>query len=283
MKTIRTFIFLPVFLLGAYFMQAQEKKSRVCIKVDKNENGTVSKIDTCFESTDPVEIDAFLKRMGMDADVSVQVKPEEGSKKTVIVKNIENTNGSESAQSYSFSMSGNDTSNVMVFVDENGKVTTCGATGAKVIVHDFNGDEDQMNNEIQTIIKEAEENSDGTHTKKIMVFVSRKIEISDVSKEDRKSLPKTLKENKGESFHGLSVFPNPSKGSFNLSFKGNTNETLEIKIMDTAGKTVMNMQEKGTETEFNKRIDISGLAKGIYFLHVTQGKKSEIKKIVITE
>lgn len=38
-----------------------------------------------------------------------------------------------------------------------------------------------------------------------------------------------------------------------------------------------------TEKEINKTLNVTSVKPGIYFLQLTQGKRSEVKKVVITE
>lgn len=284
MKTMSKLI-LPMLMLTAGVMMAQEKKSKVCIKIDKNENGVVTKVDTCYESSDPAEIDAFIKRMGVVENGTINVSGTSKSKKVMIVKNEDDTNGNKMEQSFSFTSDGDSSENVMVFVDDNGNVTTMGGEDAQVIIKQFDGDDANLDQEIEMLVNEATAGnaSASNGTKHVVVFVSKKVEIIDVSSEDRKTMPKEVKSVKGNDFKGLEVYPNPSKGNFAVKYKENTNEPVIIKLYDAMGKEVLNMVEAGTNAEFDKTIDVSSLKKGIYFLHISQGKKAEVKKVVITE
>ena len=81
------------------------------------------------------------------------------------------------------------------------------------------------------------------------------------------------------SFSNISIHPNPSKGIFQIV--GNqVKEALEISIYNTNGKLVYQLDDKFSNN-FEERIDISGFAKGLYFVKL-QGKQSfEMRKIII--
>jgi len=182
-KSIIKKLILPFALVLSMSAFAQEKKSKVCIRIDEDKNGVVTKIDTCYECSDPKEIDAFLKRMGVESESSFTTKPNgSGQTKKIFIKNEEDKDGTKSSYNYTFSGDDAD-ANVMVIVDDKGNVTTTGADGATVIVKEFKGDNKEMDKEIEALIKEAEAKSGDrkAKTKEVHVFVSKKVEINNVS------------------------------------------------------------------------------------------------------
>jgi hypothetical protein len=70
----------------------------------------------------------------------------------------------------------------------------------------------------------------------------------------------------------VSVYPNPVNDVLNVSGA----EKANIKLTDLTGKTLYNGTGNGTV----QQIDISGLSKGIYFVTISNDKKSITKKIV---
>ena len=78
---------------------------------------------------------------------------------------------------------------------------------------------------------------------------------------------------------GLSVFPNPTDGEFNIqltNFKEGNN--YQIKIFDLVGKLILS---KSINQEIT-RLDINQQNKGIYFIQLlTDGKVSRSEKLVI--
>lgn len=66
----------------------------------------------------------------------------------------------------------------------------------------------------------------------------------------------------------ITIYPNPAMDRINISVSGN----VQISIMDMNGKQVLSSN--------NKTIDVSALAKGIYFIHVSNEKGSAVKKLI---
>ncbi len=79
----------------------------------------------------------------------------------------------------------------------------------------------------------------------------------------------------------ISIYPNPSSGIFNIELTSNTNNPIDIKVVNIVGKTVFytdNIIVSGTHTE---KIDISNLADGNYNIVVTNNGVSTVSKIVL--
>jgi hypothetical protein len=72
----------------------------------------------------------------------------------------------------------------------------------------------------------------------------------------------------------VTLFPNPSNGIFHIS---SAEKELNVRIMDTTGKTIRSEKMKGTELT----IDLSAQPKGLYFLQLMTDKKSVVKKVVL--
>lgn len=77
----------------------------------------------------------------------------------------------------------------------------------------------------------------------------------------------------------FSVMPNPAHDYFNISLKGfNQKSDIHILIKDVSGKARIT-QKLNTIT--NKQIDVSSLAKGIYFITVIAADYTSTQKIII--
>jgi len=74
----------------------------------------------------------------------------------------------------------------------------------------------------------------------------------------------------------LVVYPNPSKGKFTLSEFGSVNA---IEIYDIQGHQVYS--DKRVKQQTSQEIDLSGYAKGIYFIKIYDGTKKYSRKVVI--
>ena len=72
--------------------------------------------------------------------------------------------------------------------------------------------------------------------------------------------------------HNLVLFPNPTKGIFNIK----TNQKIEkAKIYDISGKIIQNL------FPLNSKIDVSKLEDGIYFIEILSDGKIQRKKFVL--
>jgi hypothetical protein len=79
----------------------------------------------------------------------------------------------------------------------------------------------------------------------------------------------------------INVYPNPSSGIFNIELTSNTNNPIDIDVVNIVGKTVFNLENiivSGTHTE---KVDISNLADGNYNIVVTNNGVSTVRKIIL--
>ncbi len=70
-----------------------------------------------------------------------------------------------------------------------------------------------------------------------------------------------------ETAAGIVLYPNPTTGELNVRLDASQGGLAQLSIMDMLGNTVM--QRKGCESE---RIDVSGLAPGLYLIHAVSDK-----------
>ncbi len=83
-------------------------------------------------------------------------------------------------------------------------------------------------------------------------------------------------------FHqSINVFPNPSNGSFNLSFNAAKESNIQINVLDAVGKVVVSQDVKNFQGKYNGVIDATDLAKGVYQLSVRYDGKPYMTKLVI--
>jgi hypothetical protein len=75
----------------------------------------------------------------------------------------------------------------------------------------------------------------------------------------------------------LFVYPNPSKGIFNISIEG-VMGTIQIKVLDLRGKEYSNFELNGTTST---QLDLTDLSAGVYFISFSGKDFSQVKKIVI--
>lgn len=78
----------------------------------------------------------------------------------------------------------------------------------------------------------------------------------------------------------VKIYPNPSAGIFNLELVNAVIGELSVVVIDMTGRTVYNSTEE-VKGELKKSIDLSSLAKGVYYLRMESDSMTEIRKIVI--
>lgn len=84
-----------------------------------------------------------------------------------------------------------------------------------------------------------------------------------------------------DNFENLSVFPNPASEKITVRFSSSTTGELSCKLLDLSGKTVWNGQFRQEQENFEQCIDLTNIAKGIYFLELENADGKNIQKIVI--
>ena len=81
--------------------------------------------------------------------------------------------------------------------------------------------------------------------------------------------------------NSITVFPNPSKGSFYLDIQTRTNQEINFWIYDIIGTKIKSGILKPANKKGKIRIDMSNSSKGVYFLHLSSETLNATKKIII--
>lgn len=81
----------------------------------------------------------------------------------------------------------------------------------------------------------------------------------------------------------LSVFPNPVTAAANLSFKAAANGNAAIIVTNDMGATVLSQLVTVTEGDNIKKLDVSKLSNGIYFVKIKTNEKVEIARIIVAK
>lgn len=81
------------------------------------------------------------------------------------------------------------------------------------------------------------------------------------------------------SFEKFSVYPNPSKGKFNVVLS--TTEEVKVTIYDIRGRSVYQQSYPSKGIVFNEEISLNSLTSGVYILNVESAGKKEARRIII--
>jgi len=81
------------------------------------------------------------------------------------------------------------------------------------------------------------------------------------------------------SFEGFALYPNPSNGNVNITFK--TNNDVNIDLFDIRGRSVFNKSYNHNASTFSQTLDFNGLSAGIYVIKINSDNNTMFKKLVI--
>jgi hypothetical protein len=91
--------------------------------------------------------------------------------------------------------------------------------------------------------------------------------------------PQAIKKNTNEQI-AFRLFPNPNQGEFDLQL-GNVGAKTEIVIYDIVGKEVYRRIEETPDHKLDKKINLSELSNGSYFIKVNSENAMQHSKIII--
>ncbi|HXH17658.1 MAG TPA: T9SS type A sorting domain-containing protein, partial [Chitinophagales bacterium] len=80
---------------------------------------------------------------------------------------------------------------------------------------------------------------------------------------------------------GMTVYPNPSEGTFTLEVQGMMDEVSVVKIFDVAGKLVYQEKISGRLKNYKQKINISAFSKGVYYLKLNFEDGMAVRKIIV--
>ncbi len=75
------------------------------------------------------------------------------------------------------------------------------------------------------------------------------------------------------------LYPNPTTGKFTLELSLSQSSDLMVSVINPLGQEVISDQQDGVLNDFNKEYDLSRFANGVYFVQVTNGDQSIVKKM----
>ncbi len=79
----------------------------------------------------------------------------------------------------------------------------------------------------------------------------------------------------------LNIYPNPTRGLFNISFIADDIVTLELSVLDAYGKIIMIENREMFVGEFTKQVDLSEYPQGIYMVQIKTNNSFITKRVVV--
>ena len=85
-----------------------------------------------------------------------------------------------------------------------------------------------------------------------------------------------------ETIQGLRLYPNPASNNISVSFLLNESSPVDITLYDVLGMQVLNKNMgMSNEGKVDASFDVSGLQTGVYFVKISAGQKSYVKKVFV--
>lgn len=250
--------------LAAATSYAQTSKSTSTVRIKKVEtiNGVKKVTDTTYTSTDPASI------IISDGTIDISDLPGEGHGETMrmVIRNNATARGSANGN-----LALSDSLEEQINIEVEQALKEAGI------------DQNMVKGEKIIILNGTEVGKNGT-SKNVTVTrtMVKRIDIKDADESELKRLGQsTGTKNQGLSVSNMNFYPNPSNGKFNLSFSLPESGNTDVTILNSEGKVVYKENLPSFSGNYDKEIDISKQARGIYFVKVEQGKHSQVKKIVL--
>jgi hypothetical protein len=84
-----------------------------------------------------------------------------------------------------------------------------------------------------------------------------------------------------ENFTKLNVFPNPASDKLNIAFTLTESQNVKVEILSLNGLLLYTESINSVKGDFNRTINISEYAKGIYLLKLTSDRGTSVRKVVV--
>ena len=88
-----------------------------------------------------------------------------------------------------------------------------------------------------------------------------------------------IEEKKG--INELNIYPNPSRNIFNISFKSEDTQNINVRVVNIVGEVVYTEKLDQFVGEYNKAIELTNYTKGIYFLKITTKNRQTNTKLIL--
>jgi hypothetical protein len=84
----------------------------------------------------------------------------------------------------------------------------------------------------------------------------------------------------GEAIANLSIYPNPSRDLFNISFTSESVQDLRVRVLNIVGEEIIIEDLQQYIGEYTKQINLKDNAKGVYFLEIETNDGIINKKLI---
>ncbi len=77
------------------------------------------------------------------------------------------------------------------------------------------------------------------------------------------------------------IYPNPASDITNITYYSNQGGNVKISIVDITGKTIKEISSKATRGENSFPINVTGMARGAYFVNISEGQNRVERKLIV--
>ncbi len=104
--------------------------------------------------------------------------------------------------------------------------------------------------------------------------------LSQVDKDGRTELSKTLAVTNSKTGVVIEKYPNPVHDNLAVSIQSNINGNLQVAVADMQGKTIMQQQWQKNQPVLKKNVNVSALQNGVYQIIITIGQEKKVSSFV---
>jgi hypothetical protein len=79
----------------------------------------------------------------------------------------------------------------------------------------------------------------------------------------------------------VAIYPNPSNGVFTISVANLSAKKVELRILNVIGNEIHRETLSRADGQFSRTIDLSGKAKGLYYIKLETDNYSSVRRVVI--
>ncbi|MEP6748358.1 MAG: T9SS type A sorting domain-containing protein, partial [Bacteroidota bacterium] len=104
--------------------------------------------------------------------------------------------------------------------------------------------------------------------------------LSQVDKDGKSSLSKTISVLNRKTGLYIEKYPNPVHDNLTVTIQGNTNGTMHVMIADMQGKAIIQLQWQKDQALLKKAVNVGALQNGVYQMIVTLGGDKQVSSFV---
>jgi hypothetical protein len=91
----------------------------------------------------------------------------------------------------------------------------------------------------------------------------------------------TVSTEESDAVDNLRIFPNPTSGKLTVSFENSASRSVTLDLVSLKGAMVYSATTGPFKGMYEKTLDLSALAKGVYTLKITSEKGVSVSKVIV--